>query len=136
MLYAKNAVGNRLSTRGEFLSAQQIQSYFSRQAGKLRHQHVEDDSGDREAAVDQQQYWDTRTEVLQEVQLQHPITYDNLDLCALYHSNRLNQLSVTVLKSICENLDINKEQLTLHRKVPYIGLFGKLVQSCSCHEQQ
>ena len=136
MRYAKNAAGNRLFTRDEFLSAQQIQSYFSRQAGKLRHQHVEDDSSDREAAVDQQQYWDTRTEVLREVQLQHPITYDNLDLCALYHANRLNQLSVTVLKCICEYFNINKERLTLHRKVPYISLLGKLVQSCSCHEQQ
>jgi len=136
MRYAKNAMGNRLFTRDEFLSAQQIQSYFCRQAGKLRHQHAEDDSSDREAAVDQQQYWDTRTEVLREVQLQHPITYDNLDLCALYHANRLNQLSVTVLKYICEYFDINKEQLTLRRKTPYISLIGKLVQSCSCHEQQ
>ena len=136
MRYARNAEGNRLFTRDRFLSAQQIQSYFSRQAGKLRHQHTEDESSDREAAVDQQQYWDTRTEVLREVQLQHPITYDNLDLCALYHANRLNQLSVAVLKYICEYFDANKEQRTLRRKAPYITLISKLVQSCSCHEQQ
>ena len=136
MCYARNAEGNQLFTRDEFLSAQQIQSYFSRQAGKLRHQHVEDDSSDREAPVDQQQYWDTRTEVLREVQLQHPITYDNLDLCALYHANRLNQLSVAMSKCICEYFDINKELLTLRRKAPYITLIGKLVQSCSCHNQQ
>ena len=118
MRYARNAEGNRLFTRDEFLSAQQIQSYFSRQAAKLRHQHAEDDSSDREAAVDQQQYWDTRTEVLREVQLQHPITYDNLDLCALYHANRLNQLTVAMSKCICEYFDINKELLTLRRKAP------------------
>jgi len=120
MRYARNAEGNRLFTRAEFLSAQQIQSYFSHQAGKLRHQHAEDESNDHEAAVDQQQYWDTRTDVLREVQLQHPITYDNPDLCALYHANRFNQLSVTVLKYICEYFDVNKEQLTLRRKAPYI----------------
>ena len=136
MRYARNAEGKRSFTRDEFLSAQQIQSYFSRQAGKLRHQHAEGDSSDREAAVDQQQYWDTWTEVLREVQLRHPIAYDNLDLCALYHVNRLNQLSVAVLKYICEYFDINKEQLTLRRKAPHITLIGKLVQSCSCHEQQ
>ena len=28
---------------------------------------------DHEAAVEQQQYWDTREQVLREVQLQHPI---------------------------------------------------------------
>ena len=38
MRYARIAEGKRLFTRDEFLSAQQIQSYFSRQAGKLRHQ--------------------------------------------------------------------------------------------------
>ena len=35
MRYARNTEGNRLFTRDEFLSVQQIQSYFSRQAGKL-----------------------------------------------------------------------------------------------------
>jgi len=122
MRYTRNAEEKRLFTRDEFLIAQQIQSYFSRQAGKLRHQHAEDESSDSEVAVYQQQYWDTRTEVLREVQLQHPITYDNFDLCALYYANRLNQLSVAVLKYICEYFDVNKEQLTLRRKAPYITI--------------
>ena len=52
MRYAKNADGNRLFTRSEFLTTQQVQSYFSRQAGKLRHQHAEDDGGDHEAAIE------------------------------------------------------------------------------------
>ena len=123
MRYAKNAT-------------QQVQSYFSRQAGKLRHQHAEDDGGDHEAAIEQQQYWETRTEILREVQLQHPVTYDNFDLCAMYHANKLNQLSVPMLKCICEYFDVNNEQLTVCRKAPYIALIGKLIQSCICHDQQ
>ena len=102
-------------TRGEFLTAQQIQSYFSRQAGKLRHQHAEDDN-DQEAAVEQQQYWDTRTEVIQQVQLQHPVTYDSFDLCAMYHENKLNQFRVAMLKHICEYFDVNKEQLAVRKR--------------------
>ena len=136
MRYAKNADGNRLFTRSEFLTTQQVQSYFSRQAGKLRHQHAEDDSGDHEAAVEQQQYWETRTEILREVQLQHPVTYDNFDLCTMYHANKLNQLSVSMLKWICEYFDVNNEQLTVRRKAPYIAIIGKLIQSCICHDQQ
>ena len=62
----------------------------------------------------------------------------SLPVNILYHANRLNQLSVAVLKNICEYFDKNKEQVMLRRKAPYITctLIGKLVQSCSCHEQQ
>ena len=136
MRYAKNAEGNRLFTRAEFLTAQQVQSYFSREAGKLRHQPAEDDSNDHDAAVEQQQYWNTRAQVLQEVQLRHPVAYDTFDLCAMCHANKLNQLSVAMLKCICEYFDVNKEQLTVRRKAPYIALIGKLIESCTCHEQQ
>ena len=70
MCYAKNSEGNRLFTRDEFLTAQQVQLYFSRRAAKLLHQHSEDDGmSDHEAAVEQQQCWDTREQVLREVQL-------------------------------------------------------------------
>ena len=74
MRYARTAEGERLFTRSEFLTAQQVQSYFSRQAGKLRNQSTEDERRDHDAAAEQQQYWDTREQILREVQLQHPIT--------------------------------------------------------------
>ena len=133
MRYAKNADGNRLFTRSEFLTTQQVQSYFSRQAGELRHQHAE---YDHEAAVKQQQYWETQAKKLQEVQLQHPVTYDNFNLCAMYHANKLNQLSVSMLKCICKYFDVSNEQLTVRRKAPYIALIEKLIQSCTCHDQR
>ena len=67
---AEDSEGNQLFTRDEFLTAQQVQWYFSRRAAKLRHQHSENDGmSDHEAAVEQQQYWDTREQVLREVQL-------------------------------------------------------------------
>ncbi|KAL9952834.1 hypothetical protein ACROYT_G040147 [Oculina patagonica] len=117
MRYAKTSEGTRLFTRDQFLTAQQVQSYFSRNAAKLRHQHTEDDGvSDHEAALEQQQYWDTREQVLREVQLQHPIIYDNFDLCAMYDANRLNKLSVDMLKYICEYFDVNNEQLAVRRK--------------------
>ena len=99
MRYAKTVDCNRLFTRSEFLTTQQVQSFFSRQAGhgKLRHQHAEYDSGDHEAVVERQQYWETCAQILQEVQLQHPVTYDNFNLCTRYHANKPNQLSVSML---------------------------------------
>ena len=85
------------------------------QVGKLRHQHADYDSGDRKAAVEQQQYWETRTNtsVNHQVQLRHPVTYENFNLCAIYHANKLNKLSVSILKCICEYFDVNNEQLTV-----------------------
>ena len=98
MRYARTADGERLFTRSEFLTTQQVQSYFSRQAGKLRNQSTEDERRDHDAAAEQQQYWDTREQILREVQLQHPITYDNIDLCEMYHASSLNKFSVNMLQ--------------------------------------
>ena len=131
MRYARTAEGERLFTRREFLTAQQVQSYFSRQAGKLRNQFTEDERRDHDAAAEQQQYWDTREQILREVQLQHPITYDNFDLCEMYHASSLNKFSVNMLQSICQYFGM--EQLTVRRKAPYIALIGELIQSCTCH---
>ena len=42
MRYARNQQGTELFTSDEFLTAKQIQSYFSRRASKLRHSHSDD----------------------------------------------------------------------------------------------
>ena len=39
MSYKKNEVGNRLFAVDEFLKPQQVQSYFSRMAAKLKNRH-------------------------------------------------------------------------------------------------
>lgn len=73
----------------EFLTAQQIQSFFSRRASKLRHRlpeaegEQEDQSDDLEAAEEQQAYDNTRALVIREVQLVHPIVFDRYNLCSL-----------------------------------------------------
>ena len=64
MRNARNTEGNQLFTQDEFLNAQQIQSYFSWQAGKLCHQNAEEGNGSPKVAIDQQQYWDTLAEFL------------------------------------------------------------------------
>ena len=42
MRYARSQVGAKLFTIDELLTVQQIQSYFSRRASKLRHSHSDD----------------------------------------------------------------------------------------------
>ena len=82
MRFAKKADGSRLFSSDDFLTTQQIQSFFSRLASKLRHA-VEVNDSDIRATQEEQEYHETRQAVLDEVQLQHPIAYDNLNLFEL-----------------------------------------------------
>ena len=84
MRCARDESGKRLFTAEAFLTAQQIQSYFSRKASKLR-KKIEDNDEERanedvEAAEDQEAYFQTRNKVLDNVQLNHPIMYDTYNL--------------------------------------------------------
>ena len=51
MRYARNQQGAKIFTVDEFLTAQQIQSYFSRRASKLRHSRSEDPESEQDEDV-------------------------------------------------------------------------------------
>ena len=135
MRYARDEEGLRLFAVGEFLKAQQIQSFFSRLAAKAKRQPLPEsdadadpNSAEEEAALDQ-----ARQVVGQEIQLQHPIVWDMLNICQLAHSNRLGKRGLPVLKSMCEYFDLDTSDVTSkRRKEPYKTLLTKLVESCSC----
>ena len=76
--FAKKADGSRLFSSNEFLSAQQIQSFLSRMATNLRQVARINDS-DIRAAQYERVFCYTHQLVLDEVQLQHPIAYDNFN---------------------------------------------------------
>ena len=58
-------------------------------------------------AVEEQQEMDvTQQAILQEIQLWQPIVYDNLDICALYKEKRLKQLSIDMLRILCNYFDM------------------------------
>ena len=95
MRHAKHEHGSRRSTIDEFLAPQQIKSYFSRMAAKLRQQsHEVADEWDTQAVAEQHAYSSTSAHILEECQLIHPITYDTYNVCELYARNKLTKLSV------------------------------------------
>ena len=138
MRYARKDNGERRFDVEEFLTAQQIQSYFSRTAAKLKHAvtaqsgHDSIDDNDSQAAQEQEAYSYARFSVLRQCELLHPIVYDTLNICSLYSSNKLSKLSVAQLRLICSfyNMDIEEQQSK--RKAPYITFISDLVGSCSC----
>jgi len=102
----------------EFLTAQQIQSYFSRTAAKLRHAvtaqsgHDSIDDNDSQATQEQEAYSSAHLAVLHQCELLHPIVCDTLNICFLYSSNKLTKLRVAQLRLICSyyNMDIEEQQ--------------------------
>ena len=112
----------------EFLTAQQVQSFFSRRASRLRQVTTED----TEAAEESEAYDNARTLVLKEVQLCHPIVFDSFNLCDMSRKNRLGDLNVAMLRTVCEHFDIDVKEITVRRKAPYLTLLMELIESCEC----
>lgn len=137
MRRARDESGKRLFTAEEFLTAQQIRSYFSRKASKLRNKTDDNDeeraNEDVEAAEEQEAYFQTRNEVLENVQLNHPIMYDTYNLCSMVKKDSLKRLTVALLLDICEHFGLDTTGASKKRKAPFIHLIRvELVQTCSC----
>lgn len=132
MRRARGADGLRLFEVSEFLTVQQISSFFSRMAGKIRGQSVEDIAIDEAAVEDAENFAKAREVVLSVIQLQHPVTYDNYDLCSMTKKNKLKSLKVPMLQIICEALELDVPVPPVNRKRPYMDLLKGVVQSCTC----
>ena len=63
--------------------------------------------------------------------VQHPISYDQYDVCCMVKDKGLSKLKLGVLKLLCENLNISMPAAQ-RRKAPYISLLEDLVKTCSC----
>ena len=130
--YARDESGNRRFTIEEFLTPQQVQSYFSRMAAKLKNRQEATTEADIAAAEDQASYSLTRAAALQNCQLVHPIVYDSFNLCNLSASNGFKKLTIGMLRLICDYFDLDIADIPTSRKTPYIQLLSSLVQTCSC----
>ena len=137
MRYTRNKDGTRQFKMSEFMTPQQIQSFFARQSSKLRHRqpedHPESQTDDLAAAEEQQAYDSTRALVIREVQLSHPIVFDTYNLCTMYKAGKMRQLSVAMLQAACEHFDLSVEGIRTGRlKAPYISLLKDLISICDC----
>lgn len=129
MRHAKMENGERRFTVDEFMTPQQIKSYFSRRAAKLKN-IPESTSGSQDEDVQEElTYSSIRNQIIEQCHVIHPITYDNYNICQLYSDGKLTRLSVALLRYICTYFFTS---LPDRRKAPYISLIAELVQSCSC----
>lgn len=96
MRTAKDSNGERLFNYGDFLTSQQISSYFSRLAAKRTVEADQDDSEDETPGEDLQSVLSDK--VLSEVSIQHshPIIYDSYNICELVLNSKLGSFSVSI----------------------------------------
>ena len=78
--------GNRLFSVTEFLSVEQVSSFFSRLATKIKQQKIAVTEADAVAADEDRQA------VLTSLQQQHPIVYDQFNVCDIVVKGVLKKL--------------------------------------------
>ena len=82
----------------EFLTPLQISSYFSGRAAKFRQQLPND--ADIMASEEADNFARAR-ETVTAITLQHPITFDQYDICAMAKGGSLERLKLSMLQSTC-----------------------------------
>lgn len=133
MMTTRDDNGDRMFTIEEFLTTQQVSSFFSRLASKktLPNDNVQDDD-DALAAENETDLQDLQELVVQEVSLQHPIIYDRHNMCELISNSKMKRFAVPMLRQMCIHFDIDINDIKANLKQPYIDKLTFFVRQCSC----
>ena len=131
MRRAVSEEGKRLFSISEFLSSQQISSFFSRLAMKLRKQQVltaDDVNAEKEELI----FVTAREDILLSLQVHHPIMYEQHNLCTLVANRKLQELKLPILKLLCAAFDLYVEGEDRRKRRLFIDVIGQLFFDCSC----
>ena len=117
MRKARDANNERLFSMEEFLTPQQITSYFSRFAAKRKQLN----ESEIEAAELENALQEVREDIMIALQQDsnrnfHPIVHKDLQLCEM-SKDELPLLRMTTLKAICKEYEL---QVSGRRKQPYV----------------
>ena len=132
MRCARGADCLRLFQSSEFLTASQIASYFSRLNAAARQQDM--DELDIQASEEQTNFTSARDVAATANQIQHPITYDQFNLCSKAKGDTLKMLKLPMLQRVCEGLGLNVPQPPVRRRAPYMEVLKDITQNCACQQ--
>ena len=131
MRRAHGSNGERLFKSTEFLTSQQISSYFS----CLSCQQTLTHEADLTAIEDEINFSTARDQVMATVTLQHPIVFDQYNICAMAEEDTLKSLKVSLLQVICQCLNLDIPDQPIRRKAPYLKLLKEAISNCGCQSQ-
>lgn len=137
MVSARDANGVKLFNSTEFLTGQQVASYFSRLASKRRiqgcdtrtqsYQGADEESLEAEAA-----FSELREEIVLNIQPAHPIMYDSYNLCELTNEGKLSKFAISMLDRVCIQFEIPTSDIKGRRKAPYLSRIEEFLKKCKC----
>ena len=73
-----------------------------------------------------------REDILLAMNLEHPIVFDQYNICDLVHDNRLKILKLGLLQMLCEEFNLQGSVTDRSKKSSYIDSLADLVSGCSC----
>lgn len=136
MKYLRNVIGGLMFSASEWRSSRQISSFFSRLSALQRMK-----TADSEAAYDEDDFemWNAecdhverRNNVINQLDILHPIMYKSFDLCQLGRQHKLkSKFKIKDLQEICKDYDIETDG-PVSRKDSYISPLLAFLQGCSC----
>ncbi|KAL9970520.1 hypothetical protein ACROYT_G022908 [Oculina patagonica] len=140
MKKARNTDGTRKFKRSEWLTKTQVQGFFSRLAAKRRKgtaDQVEDDNDDDDSLIeDELVYLDDKArreaveDIVSQVGLVHPITYDGHDICEYARHDTLSKFNVTTLKAMCAHFELPHKSRDLNSSL--VNKVKDMVKECTC----
>ncbi|XP_068725708.1 uncharacterized protein [Montipora capricornis] len=132
MRRARGADGVRLFQSSEFLTSLQIASFFSRQSATLRQKDPADEADIR--ASQEEANFSAAKEVVETIQLNHPLVYDQYKLCEMALSGNLKVLKLPMLQRLCEDLGLDAPVPPVRKKAPYLALLEEIAKKCTCRK--
>ena len=142
MMTAKDAHGSRLFTSRDFLTANQVEGFFSRLASKKSlpddpdavesaTEEAEEDIGTATVEADFQEMMNV---VVDDLLPKHPLIYDSHNLCELASKGKFTTFAVSVLREMCCSFGIDVEDIHVKRRKPYADRLQSFCDACTCKQ--
>ena len=92
----------------------------------------EDYCDDLLSAMAKKELEEMSQEVINELSIQHPITFQSYNICEMAATSKLSKFSIAMLEEICKNFELDTSTIKQKRKKPYIDLLDTYVKSGTC----
>ena len=126
----------------EWRSEKQIASFFSRMASIQRIRNREEVTSEGteayeadvdicEALIRDQEMYEIRKAVYEQIDYQHPLMFEGKNLCSLAKTNSIGKLKLRHLKDICEHFSIDVSGPKT-RKDTFVNLLLDFILACKC----
>ena len=74
----------------------------------------------------------TKESIFEQLNVTHPIYYQQYNICSMVENNTLNNLKLAILKFLCESFNLKLPPgVDQRKKTSYIALLEDLVRCCS-----